>query len=134
MQHQLGETIRKYRKQKCYTMAQLANKLEISIGLLSNIETGKTDSLQLNLLNNLVKTLDIPLSELQLFSKPYPIKELNINIVEDYNKIKPSLETLLDAFISVSSALSFDEDKTSLVANMLVEELNNINKLIEISK
>lgn len=134
MQYQLGETIRKYRKQKCYTMAQLANKLEISIGLLSNIETGKTDSLQLNLLNNIVKTLDIPLSELQLFSQPYPIKELNINIVEDYNKIKPSLETLLNAFISVSSALSFDEDKTSLVANMLVEELNNINKLIEISK
>lgn len=134
MQYQLGETIRKYRKQKGYTMVQLANKLEISIGLLSNIETGKTDSLQLNLLNNIVKTLDIPLSELQLFSEPYPIKELNISIVEDYNKIKPSLETLLNAFISVSSALSFDEDKTSLVANMLVEELNNINKLIEISK
>ncbi|MBE6069179.1 MAG: helix-turn-helix transcriptional regulator [Clostridium lundense] len=134
MQHQLGETIRKYRKQKGYTMAQLANKLEISIGLLSNIETGKTDSLQLNLLNNLVKTLAIPPSELQLFSEPYPIKELNINIVEDYNKIKPSLEALLNAFISVSSALSFDEYKTSLVANMLVEELNNINKLIEISK
>lgn len=134
MPYQLGETIRKYRKQTGYTMTQLANKLEISIGLLSNIETGKTESLQLNLLNKIVKTLDIPLSELQLFSEPYPIKELNINIVEDYNKIKPSLETLLNAFISVSSALSFDEDKTSLVANMLVEELNNINKLIEISK
>ncbi|MCY6482808.1 helix-turn-helix transcriptional regulator [Clostridium aestuarii] len=131
MQQQLGETIRKYRKQKGYTMTQLADKLNISIGLLSNIETGKTDSFQLTLLNNIIKKLSIPISELELFSKSYPIEELNINNTKDFKKLRSSLEKLIDAFITTFSALSFDEGKIALVTNMLIKELQTINQLIE---
>lgn len=134
MQHQLGEAIRKYRKQKSYTMAQLADKLGISIGLLSNIETGKTDSLQLNLLNNIVRELDIPISELELFSEPYPIEGLNISNIKAYNKIKPSIEKLINAFIATSSELSFDEIKIASITDMLVKELQTINQLIRTSE
>lgn len=134
MQQKLGETIRKYRKQKGYTITQLADKLGISVGLLSNIETSKTDSFQLTLLNDIVRELDIPFSELKLFYKPYPIEELNINITKDFNKLRPSLEMLINAFITTSSALSFDESEIALVTNMLVKELQTINQLIEATK
>lgn len=131
---QLGQTIRKYRKQKNYTLSQLADKLGISIGLLSNIENGKTDSFQLTLLNTIVSELDIPISELKLFSKPSPIGEVTINNSIDFKKIRPSLEKLIDAFVTTSSALSFDEGEIALVTNMLVKELQTINQLIEATK
>lgn len=131
MQQQLGQTIRKYRKQKNYTIAQLANKLNISIGLLSNIETGKTDSFQLTLLNNIVRELEIPISELKLFYKPYPIKELSIDNSMDFKKINLSLEKLIETFILASSELSFDENKINLISNMLIKELQTITQLIK---
>lgn len=134
MQQQLGQTIRKYRHKKGYTIIQLADKLEVSIGLLSNIEKGKTDSFQLTLLNNIVNELDIPLSELKLFPEPYPIEELNTNLSKDLNKIKPSLQTLINAFITTSSALSFNESEADLIADMLINELKSITKLIEATK
>ena len=134
MQQQLGETIRKYRKQKRYTMAELAEKLGMSIGLLSNIETGKTNSLQLTLLNDIVRELDIPISELELFSEPYTIEKNNPNITEDFNKIRPSLDMLINSFIKISSALDFDENKVALLANMLVKELQAISTLIKTDK
>lgn len=134
MQSQLGEIIRKYRKQKGYTMTQLAARLGISMGLLSNIETGKSSSLQLTLLNNIVKELDIPVSELELFSEPYPIEDLSINLTKDYNKIKSSLEKLINAFIRTSSELSYDENKVDIITNMLIKELQTISLLIGTAK
>lgn len=134
MQQQLGETIRKYRNIKGYTIKQLADKLNISIGLLSNIETGKTDSFQLNLLNNFVNELNIPISELRLFFKPYSIEELNMTVAKDFSKISSSLEILINAFYETSSQLSFNNDETSLMANMLTSELRTISKLIKATK
>jgi transcriptional regulator with XRE-family HTH domain len=134
MQQQLGETIRKYRNKKGYTIKQLADKLNISIGLLSNIETGKTDSFQLNLLNNFVNELEIPISELKLFFKPYPVEELNTTMTKDFSKINSSLEILINAFYEASSQLSFNRDETSLMANMLTSELRAISKLIKATK
>lgn len=70
-------------------MAELAEKLGMSIGLLSNIETGKANSLQLTLLNDIVRVLDIPISELELFPEPYNFEKITPNITEDFNKIRP---------------------------------------------
>lgn len=134
MQQQLGETIRKYRKQKRYTMAELAEKIGMSIGLLSNIETGKTNSLQLTLLNDIVRVLDIPVSELELFPEPYTFERITTSVTEDFNKIRPSLDMLVNSFIKISSVLDFDENKVSLLANMLVKELQTISNLIKTDK
>ncbi|MDP4145701.1 MAG: helix-turn-helix transcriptional regulator [Bacillota bacterium] len=134
MLQQLGKTIRAYRNKKGYTITQLANKLNISTGLLSNIETGKTDTFQLTLLNNMINGLEIPLSELNLFSNTYPIKQLNIDITKDFKKIDSSLERLINAFISTSSSFSYNRDEVALITDMLVNELQAITKLIEASK
>lgn len=47
---QLGQTIRNLRKQKNITLNDFADKLDISAGYLSNLETGKTDTISLQLL------------------------------------------------------------------------------------
>ncbi len=47
---QLGQTIRNLRKQKNITLNEFADRLNISAGYLSNLETGKTDTISLHLL------------------------------------------------------------------------------------
>jgi len=131
MQQELGETIRNYRKQKGYTISQLTDKLDISTGLLSNIENGKTDFFQLNLLNNIIRELDIPLSELHLFTKSFPIEDLDINNMKNFNQIRPKLEIIINAFIKNFSSLSHDEDKMILVTNLLVSQIQIFNQLVE---
>lgn len=134
MQRELGQIIRESRNKKGYTIVELADKLGISTGLLSNIETGKTDSFQLALLNSIVRELSIPLSELKLFPEPYPIEELDIDFSMDLKKIHPSLEALINAFISTASELSFNEATLSLITDILINELQSITKIIEISR
>ncbi|WP_186430054.1 helix-turn-helix domain-containing protein [Clostridium sp. BSD9I1] len=134
MQHQLGETIRNYRKQKGYTISELTDKLDISTGLLSNIENAKTDFFQLNLLNNIIQELDIPLSELHIFSKPYPTEGLDIDNMESFNKMRSKLEIVINAFIKSFSTISDDEDKMTLITSSLVNQIQIFNKLIEAPK
>ncbi len=134
MQQEIGETIRTFRKQKGYTISQLTNKLDISTGLLSNIENGKTDFFQLNLLNKIIRELDIPLSELQLFYKPYPIENLDITSIENFNQIRPKLEIIINAFIKNFSLLAHNEEKMTLITNLLVNQIQIFNQLVEVSK
>lgn len=133
MQQQLGQTIKKYRNKKGYTLIQLADKLQISIGLLSNIENSKTDSFQLKLLNNIIQELDIPLEELKIFSKSYPIEKLDMFSI-DLNKMKDSLEKLINSFITTASELSFNENQISLMTDILITQLNLTSKFIEATK
>lgn len=132
MQEQLGQTIKKYRHKKSYTILELADILKISTGLLSNIENGKSNSFQLNLLNNIINELDIPLSELNLFTTPYSFEESKEVNSESLNKIKPSIDKLIPTFISHS--YSFTDDELSLLTDMIITELNSISKLIELTK
>ncbi|KEI06590.1 DNA-binding protein [Clostridium sp. K25] len=128
MQQKLGKTIRSYRNKKGYTITELANKLNVSVGLISNIETGKTDSFQLVLLNNIIKELDIPLSEVRLFSTPYTIDNLNTKC-KNINKIQPQINSLINSFIETSSVLDFNKDKINLITNMIIHELKTIIKI-----
>lgn len=73
----------------------MANKLNVSVGLISNIETGKTDSFHLTFLNNSIKELDIPLSEVKLFFTPYTIDNLNTEC-KNINKIQPQINYLIN--------------------------------------
>ena len=55
----LGNLIRTNRKYNKYSTKELADKLQVSSGLINNIENGKTDSFNLALLNNLSAILEI---------------------------------------------------------------------------
>lgn len=58
LQH-LGQTIRILRKHKHITLNEFAAKLNISPGYLSNLETAKTDTITLDLLQKLQEELNL---------------------------------------------------------------------------
>lgn len=60
----LGNTVRKYRKANHYSTFDLADKLNISSGLVNNLENAKNDVFKLELLINLINELHIPVEEL----------------------------------------------------------------------
>ncbi|PGP39446.1 transcriptional regulator [Bacillus cereus] len=58
LQH-LGQTIRTLRKHKGITLNDLAAKLQVSPGYLSNLETMKTDTVSLAFLEQIQKELNL---------------------------------------------------------------------------
>ncbi|GAB6491913.1 TPA: helix-turn-helix transcriptional regulator [Bacillus cereus] len=58
LQH-LGQTIRTLRKHKHITLNKFAAKLNVSPGYLSNLETAKTDTITLDLLQKLQEELNL---------------------------------------------------------------------------
>ncbi|EMY8533568.1 helix-turn-helix transcriptional regulator [Bacillus paranthracis] len=55
----LGQTIRSLRKQKGISLQAFAEKIEVSPGYLSNLETQKTDTISLTLLAKLNAEFDL---------------------------------------------------------------------------
>jgi len=53
----LGQSIRQLRKEKGISLNEFAERLEVSPGYLSNLETGKTDTISLTLLSELNEML-----------------------------------------------------------------------------
>lgn len=103
-----GEKVREYRKKKDLTTLELAEQLSISSGLLNNIENGKSDSFQLELLNKMVQVLDIPLREVPIFYDYNDELTLiqnddNLSIKADLNNIKnkESFQSFLEEFIKM---------------------------------
>lgn len=89
-----GKKIREYRKKKDLTTLELAEQLGISTGLLNNIENGKSDSFQFELLNKMVQVLEIPHKEVSIF---YDCNdELTLVKNEEYLNIKTSLIDIKD--------------------------------------
>ncbi|EQB94650.1 XRE family transcriptional regulator [Geobacillus sp. A8] len=58
LQH-IGERIRVLRKQKGISLNAFAERLNVSPAYLSNLETGKTDTIQLSLLEKLQEELSL---------------------------------------------------------------------------
>jgi transcriptional regulator with XRE-family HTH domain len=50
----LGQLIRLYRQNKGLNIQEFADQLEVSVGYLSNLETGKTETVRLALLERLL--------------------------------------------------------------------------------
>jgi transcriptional regulator with XRE-family HTH domain len=71
MFQQLGIKIRTIREQKGYSLNQFAKKIGVSSAYLSNLETGKSDTIKLEVLENLS-------DELQLFTKCSTEDDLDI--------------------------------------------------------
>jgi len=65
MLNQLGSLIRTSRKQKGISLNEFAERLGVSAGYLSNLETGKTVTINLSLLEKLQEELNLlPIKEI----------------------------------------------------------------------
>lgn len=121
-----GEKVKDYRKKKDLTTLELAEKLNISSGLLNNIENGKSDSFQLELLNKMVQVLNIPLNEVPIF---YDYNgELTIVQNDDYLSIKSNLGNMKDK----ESFQNFLEEFIKMYIEFLprVKDEKEFNKLM----
>ncbi|WP_017413922.1 helix-turn-helix domain-containing protein [Clostridium tunisiense] len=103
-----GEKVREYRKKKDLTTLELSDQLNISSGLLNNIENGKSDSFQLELLNKMVQVLNIPLNEVPIFydyNGELTVVQNDDNLCIKANlsniKSKESFQNFLEEFIKM---------------------------------
>ncbi|MFS0638881.1 helix-turn-helix transcriptional regulator [Mesobacillus foraminis] len=84
-----GELVRSYREKKGYTLTDFAKRIGVSAGYLSNLETGKTQKIHLNVLDKFQQELGIhPLqSENQRLEQRFHRISL---LVQQCNKRDPS--------------------------------------------
>lgn len=115
---QLGNLIRSKRKYCGYSTQELADKIGISAGSINNIENAKTDTFNLNLLNDLSNALDIDLylalsqntqNKNYSFNNPQPTEDISnkhdellykLTILINSNTNKLNIAILLDKLIN----------------------------------
>lgn len=87
----LGQQVRTFREQKGITLNAYAQQLGVSPGYLSNLETGKTDTIHLPLLEHLIKELNLDLT-----------KDENANTYDDVDIRIQKVHYLLRNLMSVN--------------------------------
>lgn len=97
----LGDLIRYKRKDCGYSTQELADKIGVSAGLINNIENAKTDTFNLQLLNDLSDTLDIDLCSVlskKNINQNYSINTIQINedIANKHNELIYKLISLIN--------------------------------------
>ena len=94
----LGANIRKYRKERKYTLETLSERLEISIKHLNNIELGK-DFTSARLLEAIATELKVPYSALFHVPQQYPATSIGRIVAEEMQTFEERvMERLPDMF------------------------------------
>lgn len=138
---ELGKKIRKYRKEKKLSTPELAKRLNISTGLVNNIENGRHDVFKLELLLKISKELNISLGEL-LQTNHVDIRDLNIQeefkkLLEDKNEsgslqvdyINEKLNEIFTTYLAVTAKYNYKSEVIDYITNHIIEELNFIKNL-----
>ncbi|MCT4621586.1 MAG: helix-turn-helix domain-containing protein [Marinisporobacter sp.] len=137
-----GKKVKKYRKAKGYSTSEIAGRLGVSVGLINNIENGKTDTFKLELLVNLSKELDIPINTF-LKSTPIEIKHLIINshstnvIIDQLDHISDEtisyivhhINILNSYFIDSISQHDYSKESIETISNHIIEQFHFIEKM-----
>lgn len=125
----LGNLIRTNRKYNKYSTKELADKLQVSSGLINNIENGKTDSFNLALLNNLSAILEINIID---------FISLNLNNTNSLSFNNKDIENKYMLLTSHLNNLVFsnklDDNTTILLLDKLLIELNYFDSLKKYNK
>ncbi|MCT4621137.1 MAG: helix-turn-helix domain-containing protein [Marinisporobacter sp.] len=134
---ELGEKIRTYRKSKHYSTAEFADHLNVSAGLINNIENGRYDVFRLELLHKIIAALDISSTELIdpsfiNFNKVDINKDsidISLRVLCDTSNqtptfLKDHINTLVDLYISMASDSQFDEESMNIVIDHIEHEIN----------
>jgi len=133
----LGIKIKKFRKNKNLSTAELANRLNVSAGLINNIENARNDVFNLQLLNKLMDELDISINDL-FDIKTYSIEEINLDLnkvrINQHNSninidaIQNCSNEILQEFLNTISQLSCSTEGIESITNHLKSELQFIKK------
>lgn len=126
LQMEFGKMVRKYKKEKEYSTQKLAELLGVSVGLVNNIENGKSDVFKLTLLINLIYTLNIPQKNIIKFL-------YNNNNKDMYNFLNDNDFELTSNKITYKEKEYFISNIKGIVYS-LIKILNTVNYNYDISK
>lgn len=129
----LGNLIKEKRLEKGLNTRELATILNVSVGLISNIENAKTHAFNINLIQNLCKTLDISplnfLSELSIdkdFDNKYESYYLN-HPGPNKELISKNVTAITTAYIGSIKNHSYDVEFINKFTDKILSEINYIN-------
>ena len=139
----LATKVKEKRKSNGYTTADLARLLEVSAGLINNIENSRNDVFKLQLLNKLLDLLDIAPDEVldsRKTSKQICINNNNLTITLDISYLSESdkielIKTIMPVLKSyVEIAASYQGNKKIIrQVNACILQQLNLFKLINCS-
>ena len=125
---QLGNLIRSKRKYYGYSTQELADKIGISAGSINNIENAKTDTFNLQLLNDLSNALDIDLY--LALSQNTQNKNYSFNNPQPTEDISNKHDELL---YKLTSLINSNTNKIN-IAILLDKLINEINYFYTLTK
>ena len=123
-----GNLIKYKRKVKGYSTQELAKLLDVSPGLINNIENAKTDTFNLELLYKISSTLDIPITDIISYNMDTILTSAFDNNPE-MSSLKLNLEPLLKAIIQISNNKNLTSDKVDIFLDKVVDDINFYNKI-----
>lgn len=123
-----GNLIKYKRKVKGYSTQELAKLLDVSPGLINNIENAKTDTFNLELLYKISSTLDIPITDILSYNLDTILTSTFDNNSE-MSSLKLNLEPLLKAIIQISNNKNLTSDKVDIFLDKVVDDINFYNKI-----
>lgn len=123
-----GNLIKYKRKVKGYSTQELAKLLDVSPGLINNIENAKTDTFNLELLYKISSTLDIPITDILSYNIDTILTSAFDNNPE-MSSLKLNLEPLLKAIIQISNNKNLTSDKVDIFLDKVVDDINFYNKI-----
>lgn len=122
-----GKRIKYARNKKGYSTQELAKLLDVSPGLINNIENSKTDTFNLELLYKLSNILD--LSVVSIISSKIDVSYDSFLLNFEDNSSYQKLDYLLSLLFDLTNKSDIDTNKTSFLIDKLISEINYYNKI-----
>ena len=123
-----GKLIKFKRKVKGYSTQELAKILDVSPGLINNIENAKNDTFNIDLIYKLSSALDINVSE--IISDNFDnILDSFLEINELSSSLKVNLKPLIKALINISNNENLSNEDLNTILEKLVDDINFYNTL-----
>lgn len=116
-----GNVIKNTRKDKGYSTQELAKLLDVSPGLINNIENGKTDTFNIKLLYKLSEKLNISIPEII----SYDLSPIINNTTIKHSNFDFILKNLIEFGVNVN----WDESKINLLCSKLIYEINYLSDI-----
>jgi transcriptional regulator with XRE-family HTH domain len=133
----LGNVVKQHRFGKKLSTQELAKILDVSTGLLNNIEHDKTDIFKFELMYKISSVLEIPLLEL-LLGDSAELKRALPNLIDENNFsslgcevefIRNNISLVIDAYLSTVSTLEYKQDAIKTITEKILLELEYIKKI-----
>ena len=123
-----GKLIKFKRKVKGYSTQELAKILDVSPGLINNIENAKNDTFNIDLIYKLSSALDINVSEI-ISDNFDSILDSFLEINELSSSLKVNLKPLIKALINISNNENLSNEDLNTILEKLVDDINFYNTL-----